>query len=368
MTSQRTTLLLALAVALVLLSGSHASTQTADAQQVNANALFDCLADQQPQEIAIPDTCEPSDAVWDNDAQLLYVVSDDGTLYSFHANGTSDNMWQIPLPAGLRQARPNEKKHKEQADLEGCTLIPERRGIIYLANEYPPAILEYSLSRQMVVRYFDLSEMLGYTKDDGIESLTYIPFPADAAAHGDGDSPGWFYVGRQRDGQVFAYNAPESAPAVDRVTTSGILPFSSIITPPGPRKDLSAMYVTGPDQVWMLYDKPRTLVLLDATQLGLSPQHAPAPHKAHKHDHSADALAGATEIHQHSHSRPRGFTTLNLADQAFESREGLFERGAEAFAIAQLANETLVWVGIDRNAGRKHDLPDRRLLRYSCPK
>jgi hypothetical protein len=78
--------------------------------------------------------------------------------------------------------------------------------MVYLANEFPPTILEFSVLHGTVTRYFPLEKVLGSRKSkDGVEALTYLP-------HSDAQKLGYFLVGKQSTGEIFVFEIPNEQP------------------------------------------------------------------------------------------------------------------------------------------------------------
>ncbi|KAI8917722.1 hypothetical protein PhCBS80983_g05040 [Powellomyces hirtus] len=190
----------------------------------------------------LPGDFEPSDLAFDATSNNLYVVSDDGRLATFD-HVVDDRM----TPATVVQLG-----SPKDYDFEGATVVPHRPDFVYLSNEFPAAIVEYSKKEQKVTRTWtvqtyldaDLSAKKSNHKNAGIESLLYEP------------TSGTFYAGRQSDARVFVF-------AIDLDGTSATLSSTTAtlvgkMDPPGPGKDLAAITLWR-NNLWFLYDKSLAL-------------------------------------------------------------------------------------------------------------
>ncbi|KNE60881.1 hypothetical protein AMAG_06643 [Allomyces macrogynus ATCC 38327] len=260
----------ALAFALLALLATSATARQLSRASLAATVPFDairsCLTD--PDDVfqftSLPAGFEPSDAIFDDRSNQLFVVSDDGTVAAFRPDGELVATWGVQVPdwvvesSGVKLKKRKGKGRKGKvasvrADLEGCTIVPDRPDFLYLAMEFPPALLEFSLTQGRVIRAFPLASFIG-TKPTtaGVEALTFIPDPA--APHG-----GWFAVGRQSDATIFVFDVP---PIYG--TRVHPLVLRGTMQPPGPREDLSALLVLpGEEQLVAVFDKPQVAVAID---------------------------------------------------------------------------------------------------------
>ncbi|KNC52564.1 uncharacterized protein AMSG_08131 [Thecamonas trahens ATCC 50062] len=126
----------------------------------------------------LPKDYEPSGLVWHAGLDRLYVISDEGSLGAFSRSGKLLDSWDLPA-----------------SDLEGVTVDnPFNGSLLFLAQEYPPALLEYSLVA---------NKLTGRV-------INVVDFPADAKSGMEGVTfnfnTGVLYAGSQYDGNVYAYS------------------------------------------------------------------------------------------------------------------------------------------------------------------
>ncbi|KAJ3311501.1 hypothetical protein HDV04_003988 [Boothiomyces sp. JEL0838] len=178
----------------------------------------------------IPNKFEPSDITVDD--KNIYVVSDNGKVGIFDKSG--QYISKIKLDG--------------KPDLEGITVIDKRPNILFLAVEYPPALIEYDLGADKIEKEWDLSEYLiengeahehEAARSQGIESLVYVEHQGS----------GYFFIGRQHDGMIFVFQIIFTEP-VDIKYQTRFQPFK--------RGDLSSLQVYN-SHLFLLYDKPQIM-------------------------------------------------------------------------------------------------------------
>ncbi|KAL2891162.1 hypothetical protein HOO65_010520 [Ceratocystis lukuohia] len=220
------------------------------------------------------DGFEPSDASWDADSQLLYVVDDNGRLASipgYHLReAIQDSFTQHPRNQGvLLSDLPGSKDVKiwsitHGMDLEGCAVDHEFPDLVYLGVENPAEILAFNVTagaiqhRYAVGAYFVDDPTLftsrgnelkkhkknrqkkgkDKARNTGLESLAFYPGLTPGAAPR-------LLVGRQSDSNVFVF---------DLVADRSSVKFVGSVNPPGPGRDLSAISVFL-GKVYFVFDK-----------------------------------------------------------------------------------------------------------------
>ncbi|KAJ3362712.1 hypothetical protein GGF31_001529 [Allomyces arbusculus] len=195
--------------------------------------------------------------------------------------------------------------------------------------EFPPTILEYSLTQGLVIRAFPLASVLGTEPTTaGVEALTFIPDPA--APHG-----GWFAVGRQSDATIFVFDMPPIYGA--RVHP---LVLRGTMRPPGPSEDLSALLaLPGEEQLVAVFDKPRAAVAMDLRDARV-----------------VDELLAPTTLNSTVHvDMARGPEAMSATTPY---------RGIEAFALARTGPNRdclMLFLGLDVNKSKT-----RELYRLTC--
>ncbi|ORZ32274.1 hypothetical protein BCR44DRAFT_66121 [Catenaria anguillulae PL171] len=171
----------------------------------------------------------------------------------------------------------------------------------------------------------------------GIEALTYVP---------DAENPdvGFFFVGRQEDARIFVFQVPAAlADPVASIRQPQIseMRYLGAIRPPGPGKDLSALYSTAGSQLFAVFDKAQELIEMDL----LDKRIAAVMELARVGSAQVDNVAALVDM-----SRVK--TTVVETPR----------RGIEAFAIAPTADGQLhLFVGLDHNKKKV-----RELHRYTC--
>ena len=251
----------------------------------------------------IPSNSEPSDVAVLPDGTVA-AVSDNGLLIVFSPDGVVLNSFAI----------------EGEPDLEGLAVVPSRPRSVYLAQEMPPTIIEFSFARAEVVAKLDLSNVVPMATKDGIESLLYVPGPVES-------HPGYFVVGRQHDALLFVFEFNHDLNAIAAALASNKNSLH-ILAAPGPTVDLSALTLWK-SRVWFLYDKPKTLNAI----------------------HLTDFYAAIAQE-----------STLGLQNLASDDTIGQFSfdiRGQEGIAFS--ADYVLVAVDAPHKTGRKD------LISYSIP-
>ncbi|KAI9103049.1 hypothetical protein DFS34DRAFT_607278 [Phlyctochytrium arcticum] len=191
----------------------------------------------------LPPKAEPSDAIFDQDSQRLFVVGDEGTLTAI-----SD------VDAGP-SAKAQIFKLGKTFDLEGVTLVPERKDTVYLGNEFPASIIEYDLATSSPIRTFNFQTTFDnfstgtVGKNDGLESVAFVPSPRSAWG-------GFFFVGRQADARTFIFELPVAGEAIASTATD--IKYRGFFQPPGAPTDLSQMTVFN-NHLFFLYDGALTM-------------------------------------------------------------------------------------------------------------
>jgi hypothetical protein len=151
---------------------------------------------------------EPSGAVWHYGLQQLILVGDDGDVTIMDRDG---NNAQTQSPGG---------------DLEGVTIVDRQGDLIYLMQEHPAKIIEYSIEDKKVTgKSWDIQDDLGYSNSKyGAEAITYLPegyhqFPIEN---------GVFAIGLQENGKIYFFDINLDVSNNFELLGS-ILPDSSII-------------------------------------------------------------------------------------------------------------------------------------------
>ena len=144
--------------------------------------------------ISVPEDYEPSGLVWHEGLDLLFVVSDEGSIGAFTHKGEVVDTWDLP-----------------QGDVEGLTVDnPVNGSMLYVAQEFPPTLLEFSLvthsltGKEVALPHFPASAK------SGMEAVTYDY------------QTGLIYAGSQYDGNVYVYKVDfekEEAQHVRNITT-----------------------------------------------------------------------------------------------------------------------------------------------------
>ncbi|KAI9152661.1 hypothetical protein H9P43_009457 [Blastocladiella emersonii ATCC 22665] len=295
---------------------------------------------------SLPKHFEPSDAYYDARRRSLFVVSDDGTLGEFSPDGDLRKSWFVQLPystAVLAAADPvvaateRDEGEDRRADLEGCTMIPSRKDVVYLGHEFPPAVLEFSLTHGSVQRVFPLAGAIGIDEDvGGIEALTYVPDPA----HPD---RGFFFAGRQSDARIFVFQAPIEMSEAQRPKKGDPVPvvpltYLGAFDPPGPGEDLAALTVVN-TQLFAIFDKPQRVVEISLLDPRLVSIMSPP---------ESGTVLTTTRAADLSVDKP---TIANTP-----------MRGIEAFAAMRHSiDELVLFLGLDVNKKKT-----RELYRYDC--
>eukprot|EP00026_Physarum_polycephalum_P007895 Phypoly_transcript_07966.p1 GENE.Phypoly_transcript_07966~~Phypoly_transcript_07966.p1 ORF type:complete len:256 (-),score=39.20 Phypoly_transcript_07966:37-804(-) len=171
---------------------------------------------------------EPSDAVWDNIRQRLWMVSDEGQLASMTFDGTDIKYWTFD----------------DSVDLEGLVQIAGRDGSIYLQQENSKNLLEFDVLTGTLVNNLTLGGMGGF------ESVAWIKAdkPENAV----------LYSGNQPEGKV-------SVNSLDFGTGNTVFVETFSLPPPNPG-DLSALSyevdtAVNEEHLTALYDTSKLMVL-----------------------------------------------------------------------------------------------------------
>lgn len=121
---------------------------------------------------------EPSGIVWHNRLQSLFLIWDNGSITQMDIDGTILHP-SVFIGNGF--------------DLEDITVVDEHSNFVYLLNEFPQRIVEFDITTwQRTGRTWNLLGMPG-DRSDGAEALTYNPNTQE------------FYVGAQKNGQIYVY-------------------------------------------------------------------------------------------------------------------------------------------------------------------
>jgi len=119
---------------------------------------------------------EPSDSVWDEYSQRLWVVSDGGDLASMTYDGSSITYWSFP----------------DKPDLEGIVKIPGREEYIYLQSEVTQQLIEFDPKLGKVNAIYQLHG------PGHLEAVTWVQVNHSAA--------GLLYAGGQAAGTVHVHS------------------------------------------------------------------------------------------------------------------------------------------------------------------
>jgi len=129
----------------------------------------------------LPPGYEPSGIVWHTRLQRLFLIHDNGLVSSMSADGLDVRNWFVT------------------GDLEGICVADPATDRIYVADEFPPKILEFNVVTGQVTRSFDLSPWIqGCPVNTCIEGLTFVPSATDPEG-------GVFYAGHQNDGRIYMF-------------------------------------------------------------------------------------------------------------------------------------------------------------------
>eukprot|EP00842_Homolaphlyctis_polyrhiza_P003805 jgi/Hompol1/4425/HPOL_003637-RA len=257
------------------------------------------------------------------------MVSDSGHVLIFHLNATN----KLSLARRI--------KVPQKPDLEGIALIPSRPGFAYLAVERPPAIIELDLESGSVTNTLPLDLILSMyapesesgssqpsEPNQGIESIAFIPVSAVAASLSLMPSiTGFLVIGRQQDALLFIFAVAESSDSNLGLT---FLCTSRIQPEPGalanlPRSDLSALTFWR-NRLWLLYDKPKRLISISATEIG-------------------NALKFALAASPDPNTKPPSIAMLSDVD-AIALNFSI--RGQEGIAFSQLqSGQDVVFIAVD---------------------
>ncbi|KAL5615341.1 uncharacterized protein BROUX77_001178 [Berkeleyomyces rouxiae] len=232
------------------------------AKTCESRSIFDVLP---------ADDFEPSDAAWDADSQLLYLVDDSGRLASIpghYLRGTDFDSSQEELGEqnvlSLYTANHRDVKMwtvTHGLDLEGCAVDHEFPELVYLGIEEPAEIIAFNVTEGVIQHRYSVDKSfkdlsLGFTvggnklkkhknnkkkkgaANSGLESLAFYPSPSPGV-------PSRILAGRQSDSRVFVFELSS-----DRKS----LQFTGSVKPPGPGRDLSAISVFL-GKVYFVFDK-----------------------------------------------------------------------------------------------------------------
>lgn len=137
---------------------------------------------------ALPAGFEASGAVWHRARWQYLLVSDDGRLAALSPSGALQGTWTT------------------SGDLEDVAVADPNSNLVYLANEDPPAIIEFDLAASAILRVFDLEPWIATPNGRGLEALAFVPDPADPEG-------GTFLCGSTGDGRVYRFRLPIASSA-----------------------------------------------------------------------------------------------------------------------------------------------------------
>lgn len=177
-------------------------------------------ADVTGMEINSSSVTEPSDALIYNN--ILWVVSDDGYLWSMNLDGSSKVSYYIG------------------GDLEGIT---EANGYFYLGIENPDGVMEIDPATGTATgNSWDLTGYMTSADNAGLEALTY--------------AEGYFYAGLQENGHVFVFD----------LGASGAVTFIAELDSPVGYTDIAGMhYMDG--VFYAIYDSYDRISLMEVDDL-----------------------------------------------------------------------------------------------------
>lgn len=166
----------------------------------------------------VPGNYEPSDCVWHTVESKLYLVCDEGRVFSITESG----------------ANYTTENFGSSYDLEGICIADPNTDYLYLGREAPDEILEYQISTKTITRTFEIGEWTN-PGSDGIEALTFVTDSTSLEG-------GYFYAGKQTTGQIFVFELPiASSDTAQSVTYVKTLNTN--------RTDLSGMHFEPTNQV-----------------------------------------------------------------------------------------------------------------------
>lgn len=137
-------------------------------------ALSSCGDDKSQGPSTLPNNIEPSGVVWSEHWQRLFIVHDEGYIFSLDAN--LEQLTEVAHIGG---------------DLEGITVDPTDPDRIYIGREHPDAIIVYNIKTSALEAVYDLTPWMKSEDNKGLEGLTY--------------HNGVFYAGLEATGEVFAF-------------------------------------------------------------------------------------------------------------------------------------------------------------------
>ncbi len=163
----------------------------------------------------LPAGYEPSGVVWHPHYNALFLVSDGGMLSKMNLDGSQVTTWNVP------------------GDLEGVTITDPNSEFVYLAVEYPFALIKFNPATGQANRTLSLTGVVPATANtnSGIEGVTFVPngsHPYANSANG-----GLFYIGVQENGVVYA---------VDVDFNAGTARLVGSFTPVAGRTDIAGLY------------------------------------------------------------------------------------------------------------------------------
>ena len=189
---------------------------------------------------SLPNSYEPSGAVWHPLLEKLFTVSDDGFVSTLDDDGANFNTLTLSaVPTGV-------------TDFEGITIADPNSPFVYVGVERPDSILELNRITGAVTRSFDLTPFMTGPDNRGLEALTFVP---------DSQNPegGIFYAGLQNDGQVYSFQLPILSSASSTTVT-----HVNTFTPVVGRDDLSGLHYDTVEQVlYAVFDSSNLLTALE---------------------------------------------------------------------------------------------------------
>ena len=172
---------------------------------------------------------EPSGAVWDEEHQWLWVVSDNSKVAAFDKEGNVVRHWKIRPKWDFEGAAKIDNEYvsfqcfrrRALANFELVFFLQCSSRFLFLAVEYPTTVLKFDTHTGEVVEQYPLN-IPGPGNDDpnrGVESIAYLASkyqPSLTRIVGSevpASDSGYFLIGLQATGDVFIYpNPPMSDP------------------------------------------------------------------------------------------------------------------------------------------------------------
>ena len=184
----------------------------------------------------LPGSYEPSGVAWHTRLEVLFLVSDGGSVTHMERDGSN----AVTVSVG--------------GDLEGICVAHAASEFVYLGVENPDSIREFNFVTNTVTRTFDLTDYMTGPSNNGLEALTFIPDDG----HPEG---GLFCAGLQSDGLIYVFELP-----ILSSQTSEDVTFLGTITPVAGRTDLSGLhYAADVETLYAIWDTSNLVRAMDSS-------------------------------------------------------------------------------------------------------